>query len=83
MSLNNESLARVGSAIQLGGMIATMVDGNTTGTDDKIGKIAQDIGSGLVKASTGDIKTAAGLLDAAADALHGVAAEIRAGKAQQ
>lgn len=79
MATKNENLARVGSAMQMGGMLAQMIDTNTTGWDDKAGKIVQQVGAGFVKASTGDLKNGAGLLDAAADALHQLAEEMRAG----
>lgn len=79
MATRNEQLARVGSAVQMGAMLAAMVDANTTGTDDRVAGIAQKIGAALVKASTGDVKTAAGILDTAGDALKDLAAEMRAG----
>lgn len=79
MATRNETLARVGSAMQMGALLAQMIDSNNTGWDDKGGRIAQQIGGGFVKASAGDLKTAAGILDAAADALKDLAAEMRAG----
>ncbi len=80
MATRNENLARVGAGIQLGAMIAQMVDVNSTGWDDKAGRIGQKIGEGCFKASTGDLQSGAGLLDAAGDALKALAAEMRAGK---
>jgi hypothetical protein len=79
MPIKNENLARVGSAIQMGAMIAQMIDTNTTGADDKIGKIAQQIGAGCVKAAAGNLSSGADLLDAAGDSLKEFAAEMRSG----
>lgn len=79
MATKNETLARVGSAIQMGAMVAQMVDSNTTGADDRVGKIAQKIGEGCVKAASGNLSSGADVLDAAADSLKEFAAELRAG----
>jgi hypothetical protein len=79
MATKNENLARVGAGIQMGAMIAQLVDSNSTGLDDKIGKIAQQIGSGCVRAASGNLNSGADILDAAADSLKDLAAEMRAG----
>jgi hypothetical protein len=81
--MTNGTLARVGSFIQMGSMLAQMIDSNNTGWDDKGAQIAQKVGEGFVKAATGDLHSAAGILDSAADALHQLAADIKAGKNQQ
>ena len=79
MAIKNENLARVGSAIQMGAMIARMVDSNSTGADDKLGKIAEQIGAGCVRAAAGNLKSGADMLDAAGDSLKALAEEMRAG----
>lgn len=78
MATKMENLARVGSAIQMGAMIAQMADSNSTGMDDKIGKIAQQIGAGCVRVASGNVKTGAGLIRTAAEQLTALADEMEA-----
>ena len=80
MATRNENLARVGSGIQLGAMLAQMIDSNSTGLDDKIGKIAQRIGEGCTRAATGNLKGGAGVLRTAAAELSALADEMEAGE---
>lgn len=79
MATKMENLARVGSAVQMAAMLAQMIDTNTSGADDKLGRIAQKIGEGCVRVSTGNVKTGAGLLRTAAAELNALADEMEAG----
>lgn len=79
MATKNETLARVGSFMQMGAIMARMIDSNTTGWDDKAGKIVERIGMAFVRASTGNLASGADMLDIAADELHVMAEEMRAG----
>lgn len=80
MATKSETLARVGSFMQMGAMLAQMIDSNATGWDDRGAKIAQKVGEGFVKASTGDLKTGAARLRLAAEALNELADEMEAGE---
>jgi hypothetical protein len=77
MATRNENLVRVGSGIQMGAMLAQMIDSNSTGWDDKGGRIAQKIGSGFVRAGSGNLNSGADILDAAAEELKALAEEMR------
>lgn len=80
MATRNETLARVGSFMQMGALMAGMIDSNSTGWDDKGARIAEKVGRGFVRVSTGDLKSGAAIIDAAADELKALAAEMREGE---
>ena len=81
MASRNEQLVRVGSAVQMGAMIAQMVDSNTTGLDDRAAKIAASVGRGLVRAGSGDANSGGDILIAAGEELVALGEELKAEKA--